>query len=152
MPDVRKLKDEAAKAVQRGRHRKGAELYLEVALVEKDDPLWPHRAGEAFKRAGMANEAIRNLHSAAEGYVRRLARARPRRALSTTVDAAAAVAVVAEFWPSRSLGASSARALARRLRRRGPRRRSVAPRRRGARARVAPPRRTGPVRRSRDPD
>src|SRR5262249_13583874 len=70
MPDLRKLKDEAAKAVEKGRHRRAAELYLEVGTVEHEDPLWPHRAGEAFKRAGMGPEAIKQLDLAAQGYVR----------------------------------------------------------------------------------
>src|SRR5436189_90662 len=39
MADLRKLKDEAAKAVQRGKYRRAAELYLEAASAEREDPL-----------------------------------------------------------------------------------------------------------------
>src|SRR5437762_1425916 len=49
--DLRKLKDEAALASEKGRHRKAAELYARVAERERDDAQWPHKAGEAHELA-----------------------------------------------------------------------------------------------------
>jgi CRP-like cAMP-binding protein len=68
--DLRKLKDDAARAAERGRHRRAAELYLQVAERERDDPQWPQRAGEALKRSGAPAEALPHLEAAAAGYAR----------------------------------------------------------------------------------
>ena len=64
MLDARKLKDEASAAVAKGRYKKAAELYAQLARVEKDDPQWLHRAGEAWKRLGDKGAAIEpgNIH------------------------------------------------------------------------------------------
>jgi cAMP-dependent protein kinase regulator len=68
MPDdLRKLKDEAARAIERGKYRRAAELY-DVLTAREADPLWPHRAGEAYRRAGLLAEAVERLGMAAEGY------------------------------------------------------------------------------------
>ena len=68
--DPRKLKDEASQAVAKGKYKKAAELYLDLARVESDDPLWPHRAGEALRRAGANAEAVVQLSIAAEAYAK----------------------------------------------------------------------------------
>ena len=64
-PDLRKLKDRANEAVEKGKHRKAAELFLELARVE---PGWPHRAGELLRKVGENDEAVALLMAAAEGY------------------------------------------------------------------------------------
>ena len=69
-PDPRKLKDEASEAAARGKHKKAAELYMELARADPGDPLWPHRAGEALRRAGARAESIAHLVLAAEGYAK----------------------------------------------------------------------------------
>jgi CRP-like cAMP-binding protein len=68
--DLRKLKDEAAANAEKGRYRKAAELYLLVSQREKDDPQWPHRVGEALRRAGAPAEGLPHLIVAATGYAR----------------------------------------------------------------------------------
>ena len=70
MADPRKLKDEAAAASAKGKYKKAAELYIQVSAVEKDDPAWPHRAGEALRKAGALGEAIDQLARAAEAYAK----------------------------------------------------------------------------------
>jgi CRP-like cAMP-binding protein len=67
--DLRKLKDEAARLSEKGKHAKAAELYARVAERE-DDPQWSQRAGDAWKRAGQPSEALRFYVAAAEAYAR----------------------------------------------------------------------------------
>ncbi len=68
--DLRKLKDEAAHATEKGKHRKAAELYARVAERERDDAQWPQKAGEALRRAGAPGEALPHFAAAAEVYAR----------------------------------------------------------------------------------
>jgi len=68
--DLRKLKDEAAHAAEKGKHRKAAELYARIAEREHDDAQWPQKAGEALRRAGAPSEALPHLARAAELYAR----------------------------------------------------------------------------------
>jgi CRP-like cAMP-binding protein len=68
--DLRKLKDEAARLSDKGKHAKAAELYARVADREPEDPQWSQRAGEAWKRAGNQNEALHHFVAAAEAYAR----------------------------------------------------------------------------------
>ena len=48
--NLRKLKDQATKAVEKKQYGKAAELYLEIAQAEPGDPDWHQRAGEAFRK------------------------------------------------------------------------------------------------------
>ena len=68
-PDLRALKDKAAKAIEKRNYAKGAELYLEIAQHE-DDPDWRQRAGEALRKANKNLEAAEQFTMAAEGYAR----------------------------------------------------------------------------------
>jgi CRP-like cAMP-binding protein len=68
-PDLRQIKDKAAKAVEKRNFGKAAELYVEIAQYE-DDPDWRQRAGDAFRRANKPAEAAEQLIEAAEGYAR----------------------------------------------------------------------------------
>ena len=71
MADPRKLKDAVQKALEGGKHKKAAELYLELASAETSEGLWPHRAGEMLKRIGDKGGAARALREAADRYSRR---------------------------------------------------------------------------------
>jgi CRP-like cAMP-binding protein len=68
--DPRKLKDQAAKAVEKKSYAKAGELYLQIAQLEPDDPDWPLRAGEALRKAGELVRAARAFEVAADGYAR----------------------------------------------------------------------------------
>src|SRR5689334_10282739 len=68
-PDLRQIKDKAAKAVEKRNYGKAAELYVEIAQNE-DDPDWRQRAGEAFRKANKPAEAAEQFVEAAEGYAR----------------------------------------------------------------------------------
>ncbi len=68
--DLRKLKDQATKAVEKKQYVKAAELYLEIAEAEAGDPDWRQRAGEAFRKVPDPARAIRELERAAEGYAK----------------------------------------------------------------------------------
>src|SRR4051812_7954763 len=68
--DLRKLKDQATKAVEKKQYAKAAELYVEIGKAEAGDPDWHQRAGEAFRKVPDPAQAIRELERAAEGYAK----------------------------------------------------------------------------------
>src|SRR5688572_33484784 len=57
LEDLRKVKDQASKALEKGKHRQAAELFVEIAGREPA-PEWHQRAGDAFRRAGDAAQAV----------------------------------------------------------------------------------------------
>jgi CRP-like cAMP-binding protein len=67
--DVSTLRDEAAKAVERGRLKQAIELYGELEQRQPADPQWPKRVGEVQRRAGDAAAAVAAFERAAERYV-----------------------------------------------------------------------------------
>jgi cAMP-dependent protein kinase regulator len=69
--DVHKLKANVQKAVEGGKHKKAAEIYLELASAEPNEGLWPHRAGEMYKKVGEKPGAVKALREAADRYSRR---------------------------------------------------------------------------------
>jgi CRP-like cAMP-binding protein len=68
--DLRKLKDRANEAVEKGKHKKAAELFQELAQAEPGEPGWAHRAGEMLRKVGRNSEAITSLMAAATGYAK----------------------------------------------------------------------------------
>jgi CRP-like cAMP-binding protein len=68
--DLRKLKDEASAALEKGKHKVALEAYARLARVDGKDPTWPHRAGELARRLGRTGEAVEWLEKGAEGYAR----------------------------------------------------------------------------------
>jgi len=68
--DLRKLKDQATKAVEKKQYAKAGELYVEIGKAEAGDPDWHQRAGEAFRKVPDPAQAIRELERAAEGYAK----------------------------------------------------------------------------------
>lgn len=66
--DLRKLKDQATRAVEKRQYAKAAELYEQIAGGEPHDPDWLQRAGEAWRKVPDAARAIAQLTLAAEGY------------------------------------------------------------------------------------
>jgi CRP-like cAMP-binding protein len=68
--DLRKVKDQATKAVEKKQYAKAAELYLQISLAEPTDPDWHQRAGEAFRKVPDVSQAVRELERAAEGYAK----------------------------------------------------------------------------------
>ncbi|MGZ3427575.1 MAG: cyclic nucleotide-binding domain-containing protein, partial [Polyangia bacterium] len=68
--DLRKLKDQATKAVEKKQYAKAAELYLQISLGEPTDPDWHQRAGESFRKVPDVPQAVRELERAAEGYAK----------------------------------------------------------------------------------
>ena len=65
---ARALKEQAARAVEKGRFAQAAQLYEEVTLHDFD-PLWILRLGDCYRRAGRLQEALPHLELAAERYV-----------------------------------------------------------------------------------
>ncbi len=65
---LRDLREQAALAVERRRHRKAAELYLALARYEPNDPIWPLRAGESLRIFGQAEAAGEQIATAAEAF------------------------------------------------------------------------------------
>ena len=68
--DLRKLKDEAARAFDRRAYRKSSELYAKVAKHEPDEPRWSQRVGEALKLAGEPLAALQFFATAADVYAK----------------------------------------------------------------------------------
>jgi hypothetical protein len=65
---LRHLKDQAALAVERRRHRRAAELYLALAHHEPNEPIWPLRAGESLRIAGQEVAAAEQFAVVAEAF------------------------------------------------------------------------------------
>lgn len=68
--DLRKLKDQATKAVEKRQYAKAAELYVEIATHEPADPDWHQRAGESFRKVPDGARAVGELERAAAGYAK----------------------------------------------------------------------------------
>ncbi len=64
---VAELKQRAAEERRRGHHQREAELYDAIAQLD-GDPIWKHRAGEAWRDAGALREARRRFTVAAQGF------------------------------------------------------------------------------------
>jgi len=69
-PDPRKLKDEAAAHVSRGRWQKALENYQLLERLEPTDGTWAQRAGEMLRRLGKAADAVAAYGRAADVYSR----------------------------------------------------------------------------------
>src|SRR5438445_4397687 len=67
---LRKLKDQATKAVEKKQYAKAAELYLQISENEPGDADWHQRAGEAFRKVPDPAKAVHELEKAAEGYAK----------------------------------------------------------------------------------
>ncbi len=67
--DVSKLRDDAAKAVERGKLDKAIELYAELEEAEPRSPTWPKRIGETYRRSGDNARAVSAFERSAEKYV-----------------------------------------------------------------------------------
>jgi len=69
LEDLRKLKDQATRAIEKRAYDRAAALYVEIAGREPE-PDWRQRAGEAFRRAGEPQQAVEQLERAADGYAK----------------------------------------------------------------------------------
>ncbi len=67
--DVSKLRDDAAKAVERGKLDRAIELYAELEEAEPKSPTWPKRIGETYRRSGDNVRAVSAFERSAEKYV-----------------------------------------------------------------------------------
>lgn len=67
-PDPRKLKDDAAGQVTKGKWQKALDNYLELERLEKRDGTWPQRSAEMLRRLGRSAEAIEAYIRAADVY------------------------------------------------------------------------------------
>jgi CRP-like cAMP-binding protein len=68
--DLRKLKEQALKAIEKKQYAKAAELYLQISAAEPNDPDWHQRAGEAWRKVPDGPRAAAELTLAAEGYAK----------------------------------------------------------------------------------
>jgi CRP-like cAMP-binding protein len=68
--DLRKVKEQALKAIEKQQHAKAAELYQQIAAAEPNDPDWHQRAGEALRKVPDTPCAVAELTLAAEGYAK----------------------------------------------------------------------------------
>ena len=67
---IRKLKDEAQKAVEKGKWKKAAMLFDEVARAQPEDTGPLHRAGESYRKLGRPDEAVARFEREAALYAR----------------------------------------------------------------------------------
>lgn len=68
--DLRKVKDEAAKAFSKGRFAKAADLYQQYCQGDPKDLQARLRMGDAWAKAGEKDKAIASYKAAAEGFAR----------------------------------------------------------------------------------
>jgi CRP-like cAMP-binding protein len=66
--DARKLKDDAAAFVAKGKWRKALEPYLALEKLEPKDGAWPQRAGDMHRRLGDVPAAVAALTRAADTF------------------------------------------------------------------------------------
>lgn len=66
--DARKLKDEAAKAVSKGKYGKALENYLELEKLSPHDGSWPKRAGDMLRHLKRNEDAIAAWGRAVDKY------------------------------------------------------------------------------------
>jgi len=66
--DTRKLKDQAQKAVNKGKHTKALDLYLALEAAEPADGGWARRAANMYQRLGRDQEHLLALQRAADKY------------------------------------------------------------------------------------
>ncbi|MBI4511431.1 MAG: cyclic nucleotide-binding domain-containing protein [Deltaproteobacteria bacterium] len=67
-PDPRKLKDEAALALEKGKWKAALDGYLALARLESKDGIWPQKAGEMYRKLGKRDEAVAAFSRAVEAY------------------------------------------------------------------------------------
>ena len=67
--DVSTLRDEAARAVERGKLGQAVELYEELEKRQPADPQWPKRLAEVHRKDGDTTAAVIAFERAAEKYV-----------------------------------------------------------------------------------
>jgi cAMP-dependent protein kinase regulator len=70
MRDLRKIKDEAMEALNRGQWRKAVSCYATLEKEEPAEPAWSLKLGECLRKLGNKDEAIRALSRAAQSYSR----------------------------------------------------------------------------------
>ena len=68
---IRRLRQAAAEARERGRLEKALDAYLELERLEPRDASWPQRAAECYRQLGKGREQQAALERAATGYADR---------------------------------------------------------------------------------
>ncbi|CAN5732208.1 hypothetical protein BH11MYX2_BH11MYX2_10950 [soil metagenome] len=66
--DLTALRDEAAKAIERGKPDRAIELYIELEALEPANPQWSKKLGETHRRKGSNRDAIKAFERAASKY------------------------------------------------------------------------------------
>jgi CRP-like cAMP-binding protein len=70
MANVRKLKDDALEASSKGNWRKAAWCYANLEKDDPRDPGWSLKLGEALRKLGNDDEAVKAFARAASGYAK----------------------------------------------------------------------------------
>jgi len=68
--NLRKLKDQAQKALNKGKHIKALDLYLELESAEPKDGGWARRVADMYRRLGRNEESLLSLERAADKYAK----------------------------------------------------------------------------------
>ncbi len=63
-----KLRDKAAAASAKGKHKKALELYEQLSAIDRDDGMWPRKEGEMHRHLGNNEAAIRAFERSCERY------------------------------------------------------------------------------------
>ncbi|HTJ43291.1 MAG TPA: cyclic nucleotide-binding domain-containing protein [Kofleriaceae bacterium] len=66
--DARALREEAQAAASAGKHKRAVEAYGELERLEPQDPQWPKRAGDMWRKLGKDGEAIAAYDRAVDRY------------------------------------------------------------------------------------
>lgn len=68
--NLHKLKDQATKALDKGKHKRALDIYLELEAAEPGDGNWPRRAADMYRRLNREAEAQLALERAADKYAK----------------------------------------------------------------------------------
>jgi len=68
--DARAIRAEATDAVAGGKWKRALACYIELERLEPDDPQWPKRAAEMYRRLGKDRDAVAAYDRAADRYAR----------------------------------------------------------------------------------
>jgi CRP-like cAMP-binding protein len=68
--DARALRAEAAEATAAGKWKRALAVYLELERLEPEDPQWPKRAAELYRRLDKLRDAVAAYDRAADRYAR----------------------------------------------------------------------------------
>ena len=70
LKEVRKLRDDASRLMEKGKHAKALDKYLRLEEVDPEEAGWSKRVADCYRRLGRREDELEALIRAADGYSR----------------------------------------------------------------------------------